>query len=114
LANFQNKKPEIVIESILKKIIDTTKPNLAQLKYVKQLEILSNLRDLQDEVITQSKNMALIYNLEKDIRFKQGEGKGLATAAKRMLLANFTVQQVVDVLKVPKEMVEEIAKSIKK
>lgn len=114
LANFQNKKPEIIISSILQRIIKITQPNLDQLKYVKQLEILSNLRDLQDEVIIQSKNMALIYDIEKDIRFKQGEGKGIATAAKRMLLANFTIQQVVDVLKVPKEMVEEIAKSIKK
>ncbi len=53
--------------------------------------------------------MALLFDIEKDIRFKQG----IAKAVERMLLADFTIQQVVDVLKVPKEMVEEIAKSIK-
>ncbi len=58
--------------------------------------------------------MALIFDVEKDHLFKKGEGKGIATAVKRMLLANFTIQQVVEVLKVPKEMVEEIAKSVKK
>ncbi|PIY10169.1 MAG: hypothetical protein COZ18_06590 [Flexibacter sp. CG_4_10_14_3_um_filter_32_15] len=114
LANFQNKKPEIVIQSILQRIINLTEPNLKQLKYVRQLEILSLLRDLDKETLNQTKNMALIFDIEKDHLFKKGEGKGIAIAAKRMLLANFTIQQVADVLKVPKEMVEEIAKSIKK
>ncbi len=118
MANFKNKKPEIVIQSILKRIINLTEPNLKQLKYVKQLEILSILRDLQDEIITQSKNMALIFPIEKDIRFKQGKEEGetkkAILAIKALVEANVSPQKIADSLQVSLEFVKKVVDSLKK
>lgn len=118
LADFGKDDSITVIDTILSKIKSITKPNLQQQKCVKQLEILSILRNLQTQIINRLEAMALTYNIEDDVRFQQGEEKGekkgMITAVKRMLAANFSIQQVVDVLKVSKEFVEAIAKSIKK
>lgn len=114
LANFQNKKPEIVISSILQRIVKLTKPNLDQLKYVKQLEILSLLRDLQEETSKQSKNMALVFNIEKDIRFQQGKQEQAILSIKNLLKLNISHQDIADSLQVPLEFVEKVVKSMKK
>ncbi len=114
LANFQNKKPEIIISSILQRIIKLTKPNLQQLKYVKQLEILSLLRDLQEETLNQSKNMALIFPIEKDIRFKQGKEQQAVLAIKGFAEQNVPKEKIAEYLQVSLEFVEKIIKSIKK
>ncbi|PIY08792.1 MAG: hypothetical protein COZ18_10515 [Flexibacter sp. CG_4_10_14_3_um_filter_32_15] len=118
LADFKNENPSKVIQSILQKIIDTTNPNLDQLKYVRQLEVLSLLRDLQKETLKQSKNMALIYDIKKDLRYQEGrqEGKIEQTilAIKAFVEMNVPYQKIADSLKVSVEFVEEIAKSIKK
>ena len=114
LANFQNKKPEIIISSILQRIIKITKPNLQQLKYVKQLEILSLLRDLQEETLNQSKNMALIFPIEKDIRFKQGKEQQAVLAIKGFIEQNVPKEKIAEYLQVSLEFVEKIIKSMKK
>jgi hypothetical protein len=46
--------------------------NNTDLVCVKPLEILSNLRNLQALIIKQLEIMALTYDIEKDIRFQQG------------------------------------------
>jgi hypothetical protein len=118
LANFQNKKPEKVIESILKRIIDITEPNLEQLKYVRQLEVLSLLRDLEEETLIQTKNMALIFDIEKDHLFKKGEEKGetkkAILAIKAFIELNVPHQKIADSLQVSLEFVQKVVNSLKK
>lgn len=118
LGDFGNDKTDIVIETILQRIKDTTKPNLKRQKTVKQLEILSNLRKLQQQIINHLETMALTYDIENDIRFKQGEAKGeakkAASAVKNLLSSSLSFQQIADALEVPLEFVEKIAKQTKK
>ncbi|MBF0403028.1 hypothetical protein [Candidatus Magnetominusculus xianensis] len=45
-------------------------------KYIKQVEVLSQLRDLQDEVCKEAEAMAIMYDMERDVRFKQGLAEG--------------------------------------
>ncbi len=122
MANFENQSSTKVIQTILEKVIVTTKPNLERLKYVKQLEILSILRKLQTQVVNQSKTMALIYNIEDDLRYQQGLEKGLKKgelekakrAIKNLLSTSLTHQQIADSLEVSIDLVKEIANQSKK
>ena len=114
LADFGKEDTIKVIQNILKQIKTLTKPNLKQKKYVKQLEILSKLRGLQSEIINQLEIMALTYDLENDIRFKQGEEKKAILAVKVLLKLSLPHQQIADSLEVPLEFVKKIADSLKK
>ncbi|MCI4625094.1 MAG: hypothetical protein L3V56_03940, partial [Candidatus Magnetoovum sp. WYHC-5] len=46
--------------------------------YIRQLEILSNLRDLQNYVGEEVDKMAFTFDLTKDYRFQQGREQGMA------------------------------------
>lgn len=76
LAHFDEKEASVIIHRIL----DTLKKlssNKRQLqRYAKQLEILSNLRNLQPETIRQIEAMALVYDIRKDLRYQQGREEG--------------------------------------
>ncbi|MEO5360185.1 MAG: hypothetical protein H7843_07010 [Nitrospirota bacterium] len=52
-------------------------------KYIRQVEVLSQLRDLQEDVCKKAEAMALVYDLERDVRFKQGRERGLLEGEQR-------------------------------
>ncbi len=118
LADFGKEETQTALTTIVRKIMQITEPNLQQLKYVRQLEILSKLRELQEQIIKSLEIMALTYDIRSDIRFKEGrqEGKqeGLTIAIENLLKSNFSQKQVVEFLKVPLEMVKKVAESIGK
>jgi hypothetical protein len=77
LGNFGRKKPEQLIREIILQLLQLI-PNKERLqKYLKQLEILSNLRNLQRETIKQINNMALTYDIKTDLRYQQGIEQGV-------------------------------------
>ncbi len=41
------------------------------------MEILSNLRNLQNEVVLKIEDMPIHYNLETDVRYQQGTVRGI-------------------------------------
>lgn len=78
LGNFEKRKAEEIGEQILRKINALKIRNEIKLKSVKQLEVLSSLRNLQEIIdILIPKFMPLEYDITKDIRYKQGQAKGL-------------------------------------
>ncbi|KJR40922.1 Transposase (putative), YhgA-like protein [Candidatus Magnetoovum chiemensis] len=77
LCDYKDKDVKIFIGDILKEIKNRVKEELKRSKYIKQLEILSQLRDLQDGVVKEVENMAFVFDIEKDPRFKQGVKQGL-------------------------------------
>ncbi len=58
--------------------------------------------------------MALTYDIRSDIRFKQGKQETLTNATKRMLKANFSHDQIMNILEVSSDFIKEVAKSMKK
>ena len=72
LCDFKEKSGERILETILIRLKLLSVDDLALGKYLKQLEILSNLRNLQELTIKKLSNMSFIYDLETDIRYKQG------------------------------------------
>lgn len=76
LADYKGEKPEKIVDKIIEKILSTPTEIHRKQKCVVQLEILSNLRDLQNIIQQKNKNMAFEYDLKSDIRFKQGVEEG--------------------------------------
>jgi hypothetical protein len=110
LANFGNDKSEDVIKIVFQRLKTLPTDTLKREKCLRQLEILSKLRNLQKEIIKQLEIMALTYDLENDIRFQQGVEKGIETktikAIKKMLSDNFTNEQIAKYLEVTVEFVK--------
>ena len=61
-----------IIKKILEKLRAKTKSERDLHEYVTDLAILSSLRNLQSETKKELEKMPIIYDLTKDIRFKQG------------------------------------------
>ncbi len=118
LANFGADKPEAVVKTVLTKLKSLPTETLRREKCVKQLEILSNLRNLQAEIIKQLENMALTYDLENDIRFKQGIEKGIEKEKiiiiQSLLAEKMSIEKIAKITKTSIDFVKKIAKEIKK
>lgn len=76
LADLGNDAPETVVNRILFTLRSLVPGVLDLEKFLRQLEMLAKLRDLQDLTIKQIEKMPLTYDLETDIRFLQGKEKG--------------------------------------
>ncbi|MBF0458773.1 MAG: hypothetical protein HQK99_12865 [Nitrospirae bacterium] len=83
LCNYQQKGVTIFIRDILSRLKELVPEETLRGKYVRQVEVLSQLRDLQDEVSKEAEAMALVYDLERDVRFKQGRERGMLEGTKR-------------------------------
>ena len=125
LCNFKSTPPQKVITKVLDKLQELLKGQNRFGKYLKQLEVLSKLRDLQEETIKQTSIMPIVYDLETDIRYIQGMNKGEArgeargveqtinaSIKKQLLMKILTNQQIADSLDVPIERVEKIKKTL--
>jgi predicted transposase/invertase (TIGR01784 family) len=117
LCNFKHTSPQKVISRVLEKLQELLKGQNRFGKYLKQLEVLAKLRDLQAETIKQTSIMPIVYDLETDIRFLQGSSRGEARGIERtkietikelLLLNILSIQQIAQTMKVSVEKVEEI------
>lgn len=83
LASFENYTPEKVIHEILTRLKTMPLETFRREKCVKQSEILSKLRSLQEVVVQTLEAMALTYDLKNDVRYLQGIQKGEAKGLKK-------------------------------
>ena len=83
LCNYQKKGVKIFIREILQRIKELVPEETLRGKYIRQVEVLSQLRDLQGEVCKEAEDMALVYDLERDVRFRQGREQGLLVGEQR-------------------------------
>ena len=122
LGNFGNKKPQTVAKEVLTKLILVEKKGLKQEKCIIQLEVLSKLRNLQEEMVKQISIMAFTYDLQTDIRYNQGISQGISqgeekkavVAIKNMLVAKFPFEQIASIVDVTYDFVKKVADSLKK
>jgi hypothetical protein len=77
LANFKGEDKGKVIQKIISALENRTKNHKKLQKFIQQLEILSNLRNLQLEIIKQISTMSIIFDIKQDIRFQQGIEQGV-------------------------------------
>jgi hypothetical protein len=111
LADFGADEPETVITTVLQQLKMLPVETLRKEKCVKQLEILSSLRNLQQETIKLIEKMPLTYDLEKDIRFQQGKE---AVIIKFLKNSTLSIQEIARMAEVPAAYVQELAEKIRK
>ncbi|GMT49846.1 MAG: hypothetical protein IEMM0008_1385 [bacterium] len=108
LCDFENKGARVVIHEILSKLKQRIKEETRFSKYIRQLEVLSQLRDLQETILEEESKMAIIYDIEEDIRFKQGkiegkvEGKVEGKAEEKLRIIKKMSQQGLDLTLIAK------------
>ncbi len=76
LCDYKSKPPRSIISEILQNLADSKNENLQ--KYVFQLKILSALRDLEEETVTEVENMQFNYDMTKDPHFRKGISQGIS------------------------------------
>mgnify|MGYP001408449752 CR=1 FL=1 len=77
LGDFNDKTPEQVIREIIAKLNELTVGQPGSSQHFTRLEVLSNLRNLQHETIKIVNDMAFTYEIEKDLRYRQGVEEGM-------------------------------------
>ena len=100
LSNFKKREVDTVIPEILRKLQQLAGNQRKLSRYVRQIEILANLRDLQTQVVKHTETMALTYNIKTDIRYQQGreekEEETIIALLKSELLTNEQIAEVTD------------------
>ncbi|QWR77489.1 hypothetical protein [Candidatus Magnetomonas plexicatena] len=77
LCDFASKDATIVIRHLLTRIKEIVVEEAKRSKYIRQLEVLSQLRGLHEKVSEEVNEMALVYDIEQDVRYRQGMRKGI-------------------------------------
>jgi DNA-binding MarR family transcriptional regulator len=130
LGDFEKRKATEIAEQILRKINTLKIRNEIKLKSVKQLEVLSGLRNLQEIIdILIPKIMPLEYDITKDIRYKQGQEKGMEIGEakekkirkklddviiKFLKNGNMSIKEIAEFTNVSQAYVRKLAKSLEK
>jgi len=76
LADKDDVEPRAIIQLILKRLVQLKGDSIATRKFVKQLEIISKLRNLQELTTKTIDLMSISYDIKTDVRFKQGQEIG--------------------------------------
>ncbi len=77
LADFKKEDKSTVIKNIIESLHNKTKNTQKFQKFILQLEILSNLRNLQTQIVKQISAMPITFDIKKDIRYQQGIEEGI-------------------------------------
>lgn len=77
LADFRGNDPRLVVNTIVKEVISSSKGELAQLKHIEQLRMLSNLRKLGPEIDITMESIAKWFKIENDPFYQKGQKEGI-------------------------------------
>jgi len=77
LCDFKEENANEVLVKIIGRLRELSRDEITLKKYIRQILVLSRLRDLTTLTTKQLKNMAIIYDVEKDVLYKKGEELGL-------------------------------------
>lgn len=121
LCKYERKDAPKIIKQILEKLKAKAQNQNELQEFVTDLEILSGLRKLQPETKKQVQKMPIIYDLTKDIRFKEGVEEGeergqrkkARTSAIRLLNQGvLTPAMIAEGLEIPLTLVLQIQKEL--
>src|SRR5579859_2054319 len=118
LANFGDSNPRQVMETLVKEVITTSEGDLSTQRHIRQLQILSQLRNLEPEIVAIMDSIAKIFKKEKDPLYIMGqrdgreEGREEAREQKNhefvqtlLLNSNYTVSEIASLVKVSEDFV---------
>ena len=113
LCKYNRRQAPKIIKQILEKLRAKTQNERELHEYVTDLEILSNLRNLQRQTKKELEKMPIIYDLTKDIRFKEGaEAKARLSTIRALKKGSWSVTTIAEILDVPLSFVLKIQKEL--
>ncbi|NJL11804.1 MAG: hypothetical protein HC913_01445 [Microscillaceae bacterium] len=77
LCNFKKEEAQEVLSKIIQRLQELSKDAMTLQKYIRQLLVLSRLRNLTAFTTKQLQDMALVYDIEKDALYQKGEQIGI-------------------------------------
>ncbi|MBF0487150.1 MAG: hypothetical protein HQK98_03220 [Nitrospirae bacterium] len=83
LCDYKGRDASLFIREILCKIKERVKEETLRGRYIRQLRVLSNLRNLQAKVHKEVSGMAIVFDIETDILYQQGLEKGRGEGIER-------------------------------
>lgn len=119
LCKYEKKDAPEIIHQILEKLLKITENERELYEYTTDLEILSNLRNLQIVTKKQIDKMPIIYDLKKDLRYKEGKIEGETNKAhiaiiNMLKLNTLSIKQIASVLEVPLDFVKKVQAELAK
>jgi predicted transposase/invertase (TIGR01784 family) len=117
LADFQREEPREIISQILQKLHQTAPDHLQLGKFIRQLEILSQLRNFNSIVSEEAETMAQGFDITIDRLYKKGREEGLKDGEKQawrksifslLRKKTFSIEQIAELLEVPVELVADV------
>ena len=118
LGDFHGENKVEVVEKILKTLKSKTKNKNKLRKFIFQLEILANLRNLQPEILNNISNMSINYDITTDLRYLQGieQGEKKLKIMVRNLLnkGTLSIQEIADAAEVDIDFVISIQQDIQR
>ena len=76
LGDFKGKPAEEAIRSIVERLRQVTKGELSLQKYIRQLNVMSGLRKLQELTVKTIEDMPITYDIRTDFLYKKGKAEG--------------------------------------
>jgi hypothetical protein len=118
LGNFHGENKSAVVREILKTLKSKAKNKRKLQKFIFQLEILANLRNLQPEIVNNISDMSIFYDITTDVRYQQGIEQGVLRKARRMVekalqKGNMSLQEIADLAEVDIDFVIRVQNEIK-
>lgn len=78
LCDYQGESAEVILKKILIRLRELDEGGLKLEKHLVQLEIISDLRNLQPLLTKIMNTMPITYDIRRDMRYKQGKAEGEA------------------------------------
>jgi predicted transposase YdaD len=118
LSKFDKVNAENLIHRIITQLRILAPEKLRLRKYIRQLEMLSKLRNLQPLTTKITEAMPFVYDIETDIRFLQGKEKGETFGKEigkeivvlNMLKNGLSVEQIIEMASLNRDFVLKIKK----
>lgn len=106
LSDFQNEDPAEVVRQVLDRLVKASTSKRKLQRYIRQLTVLAQLRNLRDETTKQLQTMPITFDITKDSWYLKGKAEGKAEEGEKV-----TRKLIIGLLKNTSLSVAEIAKA---
>lgn len=118
LAGFGKENPTVVVKDIVTQVIQTTAGDLDKQRFLQQLRILGQLRNLDTQIIKIMDSVAGLISEERDILYQRGKIKGEEKAKTKfvknlMKTGKFTDSEIAALADVPEAFVEKVKGTVR-
>ncbi len=111
LCDFKQEEIQAVLQKIITRLQALSKDEITLQKYIRQIMTFGRLRNFNQYITQTLKDMAIVYDIEKDPLYKEGELRKTIRGIQRVLEKNkFTLEEIADLFEVGLDFVLKVQK----